>query len=569
MAILLAESFPHLLFRRSQTYPDKTAFLEKREGAWAAVNWRQFSLSVQQRMGFLKELGIRKSDVVLILSSAHPGLVYFDLALQSLGAIPAPLFSSVSTEDLANIIADVKPKFVLYDSQRQKEKLSLVGGQVLSGVRTAMMSLGVTDGFHEFPGDLPVTAESIATLIFTSGTSNRMKAVALSQKQLMSSVVSLTSALELSERDVSPMYLPQAHIMGRLEFLSSFVCGLTPAFLSDPSGLMEELLDLRPTVVLGVPRVFEKIRNSLHATLRSGGLGLVFGRRIDTLVRAAAQKSLGSSIGLRESVDAKIFESVVHPKVSARFGGRLRFMVSGGAPLPVDLAEFFFGIGIPLLEGYGLTETAGPVAVNRPRNFRLGRVGRSLDCVRLKLSQDGEVLASGDSVFSGYWIDGKLSPSLDGDGFFWTGDLGRFDEHGFLEIVGRKKELIVLSNGRNVFPGKIEEHVLRNPTFQQVIVFGDNKPFLIAIAVVAPSGLPDELKSLAMESVEVKRYLQSQFDSVNHDLAPHEQIRAFHVLKRELTAEAGELTVSQKLRRDFIANRYGLEIDNLYKVHES
>ena len=418
-------------------------------------------------------------------------------------------------------------------------------------------------------------AANLATIIYTSGTTGRPKGCALTHGNLRANVWQTIDAIEgmLQPDEVSLVFLPLAHVLAKIITLVGVERGIKGAFASDMDALLEEFAMVQPTMIAAVPRVFEKVFNGAQQKAQGEGHGTIFDKAADIAVQWSLHHGghVPHPLTLAEHA---LFDRLVYKKVEAAFGGRLRFAFSGGGPLGERLTHFFNGVGVKVLEGYGLTETSPTLTVNRLGAWKPGTVGRALMGTSIRVAPDGEVLAKGPQVFPGYWRNERAtSDTFDADGWFKTGDIGALDDDGYLRITGRKKELIVTAAGKNVAPAPMEDRIRAHPLISQAVVVGDARPFVAALitldeeafaAWAAQGPLGGTEASQATDHPALLAEVQAAIDDANESVSRAESIRKFAVLPHDLTIVTGELTPTLKVRRAVVEKAYGSVIDDLY-----
>jgi long-chain acyl-CoA synthetase len=406
----------------------------------------------------------------------------------------------------------------------------------------------------------PVAEDDLATLIYTSGTTGPPKGCMLTHRNLVTAATCVVEGLQ-APGDVVLLFLPLAHSYGRLAHQAASFRGATVAVVADVARVPEAMANVRPHVLPAVPRVYEKVHgNTLGEIEQAGGLrrriglwALGIGARASRARRESA--SVPRSLALRE----RLADRLVFSKVRERLGGRLRVGVSGAAPLSTDVMEFFHALGVPVIEGYGLTETASSATVNEPDDFRIGSVGRPVEGAEIRLADDGEILIRSGAVFAGYYKDPEATAAaLTEDGWLRTGDVGEIDADGFLRITDRKKDLIITAGGKNIAPQNLENALKTSRFVSQAIVLGDRRPYVTALVTV------DET-AIASSGRDRQQLVQEIVDDVNRDRMRTEQIKRFTILPREFTQEEGEVTPTLKLRRAVIHEHFADEIEKLYE----
>lgn len=590
-------SLPALFHERVLLSADKRVVSFKSQGTWIGENWQDFQQKVFEIALALQQSGVSKGDRVGILSQSRYEWLLVDWAILSIGAVTVPIYPSLLVEDVFYILQDAAVKFLFIEDNVQKEKLIQLR-EKLPGLSKVVSFVSVTESdvptlstWREAAmksGDFSLERKAIwkdqaqliqgldlASIVYTSGTSGQVKGVCLTHRNFLSILEEAKPLMEMREDDLSLNYLPLSHVLGRIESLLPLCCGSSIAFSTSLGKLMEEFAEVRPTIFYTVPRFFDKIYQAVVAELQKGpavkrGLSRVFLTLIQALSRARQE---GTPLNLPMRAYAKLAEKLVFEKLRAKLGGKLRYSISGGAPLSLEVASFFHAAGILVLEGYGLTESTGPVTINTPKHYRFGTVGRPLRSARVEVLPDGELQLRGPMVTSGYLLKDQL-PVLCEENVFPTGDIGTVDAQGFVKITDRKKDIIVLAGGKNVAPQKIEGIVRQDPIFSNAIIVGDKEKYVAALLTLNVSELRklarnagfDVTRSLPelLQEPSFNRFVQKRMTGVNKALANFETVRRYRVLPRDLSVEAGELTPSLKVKRRYCTEKYKEEIASLY-----
>jgi len=576
------------LFRAAVAHDKPDCLLEKSGGTFRPVASAELATRVRSLAGALSAWGIRPGDRVAQMAENGVHWPTIDFAALALGAAHVPIYPTLHAEGAAHVLADSGSR-VLFVRGRERlegllairdriptvERFVLVGDEESpEGIETLEQALaaGAATTQAQLESWLDrARPDDLATLIYTSGTTGDPKGVMLTHDNLTSNVVSCCSILPMKPHWVALSFLPLAHSFERTIDYVYFYAGVSIAYAESVQKVADNLAEVRPHVLGSVPRVYEKVRERALETATGGG---ALKRRIFDWAVRTGLRELPSRLAFEEpGVRLRIADALVFRKLRARFGGRFEYAVSGGGPLGKELAEFFWAAGIPLLEGYGLTETSPVIAVNTPQQIRLGTVGRPIPGVEVRIAADGEILARGPNIMKGYFGQPEATAEvLDADGWFRTGDIGELDADGFLSITDRKKELIVNAYGKNIAPAPIEAALKAGHWIAQAVVVGDRRPFLAALLVpdfahlaawAAAHAVGGELEA-QLADPRVVALFQEELDRVNAGLERYEQVRAFALLPAELTLEGGELTPTLKLKRRVILERYGRVLDGLY-----
>ncbi|HVJ64714.1 MAG TPA: long-chain fatty acid--CoA ligase [Bdellovibrionota bacterium] len=574
----------------------KTAILSKEEGVWTGRTWSDVERYVYRIARALEKSGVKQGDRVAILAATSPEWTCIDFALMSLGAVCVPIYPTVMASDVQFILAKAEVKWIFVDDAVQAAKLGAVGDSSLEkDQRIVLHGKGdlTTVAFQEWldlnaPTAHEVTRSDIetwrlksksfdstalATLIFTSGTTGEPKGVRLNHSHFLSMCDSIVRRLPIASSDTFLAFLPLSHVLGRAEQWLFVSVGWMHAYAESLAKVVDNIFEIKPTCLVAVPRIYEKFYSKILSQLdKSTGFKKTVMEQALKVGRAysrALQSGRTPSIALR--AQHAIYDKVLYSKVRERFGGRIRFCITGGAALSAEIIEFFHACGILILEGYGLTETTGPVCVNSPQAYEFGTVGKSLAGVDVKIASDGEIWLRGPQILQSY-LSSDTSKSLE-DGWFATGDIGEITPRGSLRITDRKKDIIVTSGGKNVAPQKIENLIKADPLFSQVLVIGNERKYLSALITVDPVEARKASSDSQTESIENVTVIRSKtfltmvdrkIREVNSQLPSFEQIKRFQVLAREFSVEAGEISPSLKIKRKFCEKKYERLIESMY-----
>jgi long-chain acyl-CoA synthetase len=559
-----ARTTPELWRDAVRDAPDSPAYLEEGAETWQPVSWDDAAERIDALGRGLLAHGVRHGDSVAVLSRTSVDWILLDWAIMSIGAVVVGLYPTSSAKECAYVLEHSETVLAFTEDEEQTRKLVSIRGS-LPALREIVPFdlLGKLESEGRASRHLqpdPVEEDDLATLIYTSGTTGPPKGCMLTHKNLVTAATRVREGVQ-EPGDVVLLFLPLAHSYARLAHQAAAHRGATIAAVADVARVPEALAAVRPAILPAVPRVYEKIHaNALGEIERAGGLKRAIGLwAIGVGSRASrARREGGKSPSPFLALQERIADKLVFGKVRERLGGRLKLGISGAAPLSVDVMEFFHALGVPVLEGYGLTETASSASVNDPADFRIGTVGRPVEGAEIKLADDGEILIRSDAIFAGYYKEPEATAEvLTEDGWFHTGDVGEIDAEGFLKITDRKKDLIITAGGKNIAPQNLENALKASRFVSQAIVIGDRRPYVTALltldeAEVAPTGRDPQ--ELAQELV----------DEVNNDRVRVEQIKRFVILPREFSQEEGEVTPTLKLRRRVIHDHFAAEIEQLY-----
>ena len=556
------------LWRRAASR-EGTAYLVEGDDGWREVSWEDATRAVDEIANGLLSLGIGKGDAAGILGRTKLEWVLFDYALGSIGVIGAGIYPSLPPADCAYILDHSDAVAVLVENDEQRAKIDAERSN-LPKLRHVFSFEDLDDlraKGRTFAGENPdaleraraeVDEDDLFTYIYTSGTTGPPKACMISHRNYYSMVGAVDDVPSfIGTDDLILLYLPLAHNFGRCLHLLAGYVGCSIAFCPDPVRVGEVAVEVKPTVLPSVPRVFEKVHTAVLASFDEA-TG-VKRKLIDWALRVgeqvSAKEQAGESVPAWLALQHRIADKLVYSKVKAKLGGRLRLPISGGAPLAKEIAEFFHTIDILICEGYGQTECTTASNVNMPGRFRFGTVGPAIPGIEVKTAGDGEVLIRGPNVFGGYYKDeAATSEVLDGDGWLRTGDVGSIED-GFLAITDRKKDIIVTAGGKNVSPQNIENELKASKYVSQALVIGDRRPYLTALITLdeAAKGLSDP-----------QGLIQEVVDEVNEGKASFEQVKRFALLERDFDPEHDEVTPTLKLKRKIVGEHFAPEIEALY-----
>jgi long-chain acyl-CoA synthetase len=556
--------------------------------AWADVTASQFKAEVVAVAKGLVAAGIGVGDRVALMSHTRYEWTLIDYAIWTAGAVTVPVYETSSAEQAEWILSDSDARACFVETTGYEDTIGGFRDRVpalehLWRIDPALDSLRAAgaDVSDEVITERAAAAKAsdLATVIYTSGTTGRPKGCELTHQNLLADVRNAFGgplAIVTETVDASTLlFLPLAHVFARIIEVGCIEGGIVLGHCGDLTALLPALASFRPTFILAVPRVFEKVFNSAEQKAVSERKGAIFDRAAQVAI--AYSRSLDEpgrpALGLRSQ--HALFDRLVYGKLRAALGGRAQYAASGGAALSERLGHFFRGAGITVLEGYGLTETTGAATVNRPDRVKIGTVGLALPGVAIRIAEDGEILIRGVNVFPGYWRnEAATKEAMTEDGWFRTGDVGELDEEGFLRITGRKKEMIVTAAGKNVAPAVLEDRLRSHALISQCMVVGDGKPFVAALITLDPEafelwkerhGKPSDATIAALrDDPDLTAAVQNAVDDANQAVSRAESIRKFRILDVDFTQEAGQLSVKLGIRRSVLLKDFAADIDALY-----
>ncbi|MEY9213079.1 long-chain fatty acid--CoA ligase [Thermobifida halotolerans] len=575
------------VFARAAEEPEAVMFRRQENGQWRDVTCARFRDDVVDVAKALIAAGIEHGDRVALMSRTRYEWTVIDYAVWTVGGVTVPIYDSSSEEQVHWILSDSDSKAVFVETAEHAALVKAVAGdlpelgdvwQIEGGGLGELIGSGsgVDDSAVE-ERRTAVTLDDLATLIYTSGTTGRPKGCELTQRNLTFDVMSVNSGpmhqvFSLPDRS-SLLFLPLAHSLARIIQVgcveTKTVMGHFP---STGPELIDALATFKPTFLLAVPRVFEKVYNKAEQKAVSEGKGKIFHAAAETAI--AYSKALDSGkVGFGLRAKHALFNRLVYGKILAAVGGEAKYAVSGGSALGDRLGHFFRGIGLTILEGYGLTETSAPATANDPATNRIGTVGRPIPGTSIRIAEDGEVLVKGDNVMRGYWKNPEATKNaFTEDGWYRSGDIGELDDDGFLRITGRKKEIIVTAGGKNVAPAVIEDRIRGHAIVSQCMVVGDNRKFVAALVTIDPEAFEFWKKQHGktgtvaelVDDPDLRAAVQEAVDDGNRAVSKAESVRKFAILPVDFTEAGGQMTASLKLKRHVIAKQFSAEIDALY-----
>ena len=574
----------NLIAERAWFEPERITMSRPLGDGWQTLTAREVENDVRAAAKGLIAAGIHIGDRVAIMARTRYEWTVLDFATWYAGGIVVPIYETSSAEQVDWILNDSGSVALIVETPAHRELVAPVipphtrhiwtmTDDVLEVLRRTGEHISDAEIDHRRQS---LTPDTLATLIYTSGTTGRPKGVQLTHGNFLSecgNVVQGASDLFLKEGGSTLLFLPVAHVFGRMVQIGSITAGLHLAHCSDPAGRLPiDLASFRPTFVLAVPRIFEKVYNGAEAKAEAAGKGKIF--------RKAAEVAIAYSENLDArkfkpglAIKHKLFDALVYSKIRHGLGGRVEAAISGGAPLGARLGHFYRGAGITILEGYGLTETTAGATLNLSTALRVGSVGRPIPGTSVKIAEDGEVLISGAIVMRGYWQNDAANQEVFDGEWFKSGDLGRLDDEGFLYITGRKKELIVTAGGKNVAPAVLEDRLRAHPLVSQCMVVGDNQPFIGALITIDPDMLKGWIAAnhktgatvaTLVNDPDLIAVIQTAVDEANKAVSKAESIRKFAILPEDFTIAGGQLTAKLSVKRHVVATQYADVINSIY-----
>ena len=577
------------LFEHAVSSPDQVAFARRSQGDWIPVTCKECADQVTAVAAGLIASGVAPGDRVGLFSRTGFAWMICDFAIWTAGGVTVPVYETSSAEQVEWELDNSGAVAVIVETEGHARTVEQVRPRLPALRDLWTLESGALDDLAAMGRDVPrekvmarreaVTARDLATIVYTSGTTGRPKGCMISHGNLLTEVGNVVHAPGVSEHVLNEtrstlLFLPLSHILARMIQLSAVQTRVRLGHTGDLANLPDQLTEFRPTSVLSVPRVFEKIYNAAAHAATVQGRGWIFELADSAAVeysRSLDSGGPGPLLWLRHT----IFDRLVYSKLRAAMGGRVDYAVSGGAPLGARLGHFFRGVGVTVLEGYGLTETCAGATLNLPGAQRIGTVGRPIPGCSLRIAEDGEILIKGGHVFDGYWQDqAATSAAFDEDGWFRSGDLGELDDDGYLTITGRKKDLIVTSSGKNVAPAVLEDRLRAHWLVSQCMVVGDARPYVGALVTIdvevfsqwkREHGKPGDASVAELrEDADLLTVVAGAVDQANQAVSAAEAIKRFRVLTTDFGVDTGELTPTLKVRRNVVFDVFGEEVEALY-----
>jgi long-chain acyl-CoA synthetase len=575
------------VFANRARRPEHIALRRQTGTGWRDVTTREFADEVLGLAKGLMASGIEAGDRVALMSRTRYEWTVADLALLTIGVVVVPIYETSSGEQVEWILTDAGVRAAFVETVAHRDLVEQVRpaapglGEVWvfdEGAIATLTEAGTAVADDEVHARRALTSlDDLASILYTSGTTGRPKGCELTHANFIYEVSEAIPPMAqfVNESTSTLMFVPIAHVLGRVIELGMLTAGCTLGHTPTTANLVDDLQQFQPTFVLSVPRVFEKVYNGARQRAQASGKGKIFdtaARTAEAYSRALDQGSVPLALRLRHT----LFDHLVYGKLRAALGGRCVAAVSGGAPLGERLGHFFRGLGVTVYEGYGLTETTAAICVNTSANQRIGTVGRPVPGASARIADDGELLVKGSMVFRGYWNNPTATKeAIDEDGWFHTGDIGEIDDDGYVSITGRKKELIVTANGKNVAPAVLEDRARAHWLIDQVMVVGDRQPFIAALVTIDPEAFPQWLSQAGrpadskladlVDDPQLHDTVQAAITEANKAVSNAEAIKKFVILPEDWTEAGGQLTPSLKVKRNVVQAQYSAQIAQLFE----
>jgi long-chain acyl-CoA synthetase len=574
------------LWRHAAQTPQRPLLAHRVGDGFVDVTAREVADRVRRLAAGLIAIGVEPGDRVALMCHTRLEWTVVDYAIQTAGAATVPIYETSSAEQIEWIVSDSGAVALVAEAPEHAELFDLVADRLPRCRHVFVIDAGGLDDLAARGADVPTEAvearvaalghDDVATIIYTSGTTGRPKGCVLTQGNLCTNVAQAAEAWDaiLRDDDSTLLFLPLAHSFAKTVALVLLDRGIQIAYATDQASVPDELPMFSPTLIIGVPRVYERVYNKAQHKAAQEGKSRIFGIAVDTATAYARQQLDHGAVRFGTRVKHAIFDKLVYGKLRAAFGGGLRVAVSAGAPLGERLGYFFNGVGVTLLEGYGLTETSPVLTANFPDDIGIGTVGYPVPGTEIRVAADGEILARGPQIFQGYWHDEAATKEvIDEDGWFHTGDLGELDAAGRVRITGRAKDLIITAGGKNVSPATLEDRLRAHPLISDSVVVGDNRPFIAALVALDAEALRDWAAEQGKASTtaaelrddpELRAVVDAAVAEANGAVSRAEEIRRYTILPRDLSIAGGELTPTMKVRRATVMKEYGQLIEELY-----
>ncbi|HUT07693.1 MAG TPA: long-chain fatty acid--CoA ligase [Candidatus Latescibacteria bacterium] len=578
---------------RTHRKPDR--MMVKKDGAWKAISTAEFETTVRRLSLGFQALGLKPGDRVALLSENRPEWVMADFATLTAGGVTVPIYTSLLPDQIRYIVDDAGATIVVCSDRDLLRKVEAVRGALPSVEHIVLLEGEAPKGALSFadvldrgkrldetsPGAFERSAEAarpgdLASIIYTSGTTGLPKGVMLSHANFVSNIDSLRAVIDFRADDTILSFLPLSHVLERTATFLFVHSGSAIAYAESVEAVAPNMVEVRPTIVVSVPRLFEKIYARVMDQILAGSRlkRAIFVWALATGKKYAARVIAHEPVPKHLALKRGLAEKLVYSKITSKTGGRMRFFVCGGAPLSKDIAEFFYAMGLIVLPGYGLTETSPVLTANTLNDYRFDTVGKTVPGVELRIAADGEILARGPNVMMGYYKNETDTREVMKGGWLHTGDIGRFDADGFLTITDRKKDIIVTSGGKNIAPQPIESLIQSSPYIANAVVLGSTRRFISALIVpdfdklesrARDQGVPFKDRAELCRRTELIDFLLDEVSRVTPELAPYERVKRIAVLDRDFDMGLDEVTPTLKVKRNIVEQKYAELIEAMYR----
>ncbi len=591
------QNLAEMFFSRREQVADKAGYRFKKDGRWISVSYKQAVDQAERIAAALLKTGLKPGDKAAVLSNNCLEWALIDYAVISIGAVLVPIYPSLMPEQIAFLLKHSEAKILFAENEIQTEKVNTIKNnlpvcqhfitmketQAQQGWTslTAFEQNGALD-LQENPALIQEKIKTVkrqdpATIIYTSGTTGEPKGAVLLHHNFLSNIENAAQIFTFYDTDLLLSFLPLSHVLERMAgHYQAVYHTIEIAYAESIEAVPQNILEVKPTLMISVPRLYEKMYAKILDTADSGSAikQKIFYWAVDTGRTFIQKKLAGAPSGVALGIKQKIADKLVFSKLKAKMGGRIRFFVSGGAPLSPEIAAFFAAAGQYILEGYGLTETSPAITMSTLDNFRFGSAGRCLPNQEVKIADDGEILTRGGHVMQGYYKNPEATADvLDNEGWFYTGDIGYINEEGFLFITDRKKNIIVTSGGKNVAPQPIENELILSKYIEQSVMIGDKRKYCTAVVVLSDEAVANWaqkqgfglIKPINFDKHEkLRKLIHQEIERLTVSYASYERIKDFYIAPSPFTIESGELTPSLKVKRNVVEEKYKDEIDALY-----
>lgn len=594
--MLKGETLVEVFNQQVEKLGDRVALKRRNGDLWESITWREYGKAVKELgLGFVS-MGFEPGEIVSVFSNNRPEWHFADLACMSMGGVTVPIYQTSAEDQIEYILGHAETRYIVVQNEDFLMKIMKIKDQLPKLQKAVMMDGDYDDDFvmsiddvrklgREYADKNPATYEerckavvgdSLATLVYTSGTTGRPKGAEITHHNIVWTVDSISQVISSDENDRILSYLPLSHILERLSSnFNQIYIGFQTWFADSVDTLVRDLGDCRPTIFVAVPRVWEKAyaRISDGIAESTGVQHTLATKALDLGKKRVALEQEGKTLGAWDSIVLGLLGKIVFGKIQNQLGlDAARICVSGAAPLAAEIMEFFAAIGLPICEGYGQTEDTGPTSLNPPEKIKIGTVGPALPGVTVKIADDGEILVKGDNVFRGYYKNPEATAETLKDGWLYSGDVGELDDDGYITITDRKKDLIITAGGKNIAPQELEGRIKFGPLVSQAVVIGDRRKYLTALVTLDPEALEkwagEKGKKFDPEvlckDADVRAEVQLAIDETNAHFSRTESIKKFEILPRDFTIDDGEMTPSLKVRRRTIVDKYSEIIESMY-----